>query len=100
MSKVRVVNPVWNGKGFVKRKVADYYVSEGRAEWVGADQLRLVGSHSKNKEAAQRALAYDRAIFMGDGRTPTVQKRQSADGNKSAIISAFVLAGFDRFVKS
>ena len=48
----------------IKRKVAEYYVAEGRAEWVGGgdgfghDLLRLVSSHPKNVAAADRASAW------------------------------------------
>ena len=54
-AKVKVVNAVWNGRGLLKRKVAEYYVAEGRAEWVGEGQLRLVLSHPKNMAAARAA---------------------------------------------
>ncbi len=65
-SKVKVVNPVWNGNGIIKRKVAEFYVTEGRAEWVGRpesfsgtlDQLRLIPSHPKNVAAAARAAEW------------------------------------------
>jgi len=58
-AKVKVVNPVWNGRGLLKRKVAEYYVSERRAEWVGPDQLRLISSHPQNVAAAARANAWE-----------------------------------------
>lgn len=57
-SKVKVVNSVWNGPGVIKRKVAEYYVAEGRAEWVGERQIRLIESHPKNLAAAERAGAW------------------------------------------
>lgn len=58
MSKVRIVNSVWNGNGVIKRKIAECYVREGRAEWVAGDQLRLVLSHPKNQAALARAKAW------------------------------------------
>jgi hypothetical protein len=60
-TKVKVVNPVWNGNGRITRKVADFYASEGRAEWVGRDQIRLVLTHPKNQAAAARARAWEAA---------------------------------------
>jgi hypothetical protein len=51
---VRIVNAVENGSPVIKRKVAEHYVLIGRAEWVGADQLRL-NSHPANKRAAAQA---------------------------------------------
>jgi hypothetical protein len=62
---VRVVNAVWNGSGYIKRKKADFYVKEGRAVFVGSvrhpdrdemiDQLRLIESHPDNVRAATTA---------------------------------------------
>src|ERR1039458_3857447 len=62
---VRVVNPVWNGSGFIKRKVATFYLKEGSAVLVGRvqhpdrdemiDQLRLLEAHPKNIRAAAEA---------------------------------------------
>lgn len=73
-AKVKVVNPVWNGNGIIKRKVADYYVSEGRAEWIGEDQLRLVATHPKNQVAAERASAWWRENNPATaGRAPAVK---------------------------
>lgn len=57
-ANVKVVNSVWNGNGMIKRKVADFYVAERRAEWVADDQIRLVMSHPKNQAAAARAAAW------------------------------------------
>ena len=56
---VRVVNPVSNGTGIFRRKKAEHYVSQGRAQWTGPDQLRLVMTHPKNIEAARGAFGYD-----------------------------------------
>ena len=62
---MRVVNAVWNGSGYIKRKKADFYVKEGRAVFVGSvrhpdrdemiDQLRLIESHPDNVRAATTA---------------------------------------------
>jgi hypothetical protein len=52
---VKVTNPVWNGSGYIKRKTANFYVGEGRAIFVGEDQLRLIESHPKNRAAYWRA---------------------------------------------
>lgn len=54
---VRVVNPVWNGSGYVKRKKAEHYVRTGRGCFVALDQLRLNESHPDNIAAASRAAA-------------------------------------------
>jgi hypothetical protein len=71
-SHVRVVNPVWNGSGFIRRKKADFYVKGGRAVFVGSvrhpdrdemiDQLRLIESHPDNVRAATTAAAGYEAI--------------------------------------
>jgi hypothetical protein len=59
--RVKVVNPVWNGSGYIERKTANFYVAEGRAVFVGDDQLRLIASHPKNKAASWRAATgYER----------------------------------------
>jgi hypothetical protein len=58
-SKVKVVNEVRNWDGLMRRKDAEWYVEEGRAEWVGKDQPRLVLSHPDNIAAAARARAWE-----------------------------------------
>jgi hypothetical protein len=58
-TRVKVINSVWNGSGLLKRKVAEHYVREGRAEWVADGQLRLILSHPKNQAAAERAHAWE-----------------------------------------
>jgi hypothetical protein len=90
--KVLVVNPPWNGSGRIKRKVADFYVSEGRAVWAGELRdkttgipqtlLRMIESHPKNKAAKLRAAAgYDatkwggRRISSKPTRTLTIRAR-------------------------
>lgn len=57
-SKVRVINPVWNGLRMIRRKDAEFYVREGRAAWAGCDLLRLINSHPKNIAAAARASEF------------------------------------------
>jgi hypothetical protein len=58
---VKVVNSVWNGSGDIKRKTAKDYVDEGRAVFLGENQLRLIESHPKNRVASSRAAAgYER----------------------------------------
>ena len=54
---VRVVNSVWNGSGFVKRKVADRYVAQQRGAFVDDDrhQLLLDMTHPTNIAAAKQA---------------------------------------------
>lgn len=53
--RVKVINSPWNGDGLIRRKKAEHYVSVGRAEWVSADQVRMIGSHPQNSTAASRA---------------------------------------------
>jgi hypothetical protein len=57
---VKVVNSVTNDRGLIRRKDAEFFVNEKRAEWVGAgqDQIRLIMSHPKNQAAARRAAAW------------------------------------------
>ena len=54
---VKVVNPVWNGHGYIKRKLANRYAAEGRGTFVDDEQnqLRLDLSHPKNRAAAAKA---------------------------------------------
>ena len=59
-SKVKVVNAVWNGRALIRRRDAEHCVSDGRAEWVGVDQVRLILSHPLNVAAAARARAWER----------------------------------------
>jgi hypothetical protein len=69
-AKIKVINPVWNGNGRLKRKVAEHYVSEGRAEWVGEDLLRLDLSHPQNQAAADRASAWAKTQRKAEGLGP------------------------------
>ena len=52
---IKVVNSVWNGSGYIRRKTALYYVMQGRAEFLADGQLRLIEAHPKNRAAAHRA---------------------------------------------
>lgn len=54
---VRVVNAVWNGSGYIKRKKAEHYVKEARAVFVAPDQLRLIQGHPRNLAATASAAA-------------------------------------------
>ena len=69
-SHIRVVNSPWNGSGFIKRKKADRFVKEGRAVFVGTDQIRLMESHPKNLAAATKAAAG----YEGVDRTMTLEE--------------------------
>jgi hypothetical protein len=62
---VKVLNAVWNGSGYIKRKTANFYVAEGRAVFAGEDQLRLIESHPKNRAASWKAATgYERVHRM------------------------------------
>jgi hypothetical protein len=79
---VKIVNSVFNGSGYLKRKVAEYYVAEGRAEFVADDQLRLIESHPKNRAAARRATwGYEnvtRVMTIAEMKhLPIIQRRKS-----------------------
>ncbi len=59
--KVKIVNSVTNDRGFIRRKDAEFFVKEKRAEWadrLDGDQIRLILSHPKNQAAARRAAAW------------------------------------------
>jgi hypothetical protein len=63
--RARITNPVLNQSPVIRRKDAERLVSRGRAEWVAADQLRLVMSHPQNREnAAAAATEYNRAAAV------------------------------------
>ena len=77
---VKVVNSIWNGAGLIRRKKAEHFVSTGRAEWVGANQLRMIMSHPKNVSAGARAAAgyndVDRTMTLKElQRIPMVNPR-------------------------
>jgi hypothetical protein len=60
---VRIVNRVRNDSGVVKRKRAVQLVNEGRAQWVGADQIRLVSGDPHNRaDAADAARSHELAV--------------------------------------
>jgi hypothetical protein len=54
---VRVVNPVWNGSGFIKRKKADFYVKQKRGTFLNPEcnQLLLDMTHPENIAASESA---------------------------------------------
>lgn len=92
---VKVVNAPWNGQGFIKRKVAEFYVKEGRAEIVGSvktidgrrqDLVRMSEFHPKNQAAARRAaLGYervDRQMTRAEMKhVPIIEPRRSRRGH-------------------
>ncbi|HZL57841.1 MAG TPA: hypothetical protein VFC21_12190 [Bryobacteraceae bacterium] len=57
-TKVEVVNPVWNGLRRIRRKDAEFYIDEGRAMWLPDGKIRLLNSHAKNLNAAERAAEW------------------------------------------
>jgi hypothetical protein len=81
-SRVLVTNPVWNGgSGYVKRKIANFYVSEGRAEWIGEGQLRLVENHPKNRAAKFRA---EQVYASLERRLTSAEKHYAATARSAA----------------
>lgn len=52
---VLIVNSVCNDRGMIRRRTADYFVTEGRAVWVGPEQIRLLELHPKNVAAKAEA---------------------------------------------
>lgn len=56
-SYVRIVNPVWNGSGFIKRKKAIHYVKHHRGAFLDSEcnQLLLDMNHAENIAAARTA---------------------------------------------
>jgi len=75
-NKVLVVNPL-QGSRRMRRKDAEYYVTQGRAVWQdGAkNQLRLVMAHPANEAAVLRAAAEWEALIPPD---PTATKLSHA----------------------
>jgi hypothetical protein len=66
---VRVVNPCWNGKPIMRRKDAEHYVLQGRAEWLvshkgATDQIRLLNHPSNRATRADSAQEYNRAAAV------------------------------------
>ncbi len=56
---VSVVNATWNGPLRVRRRTAEYYLFQGRAERVGTNAIRLIYGDRRNKAAA----ACDRRVY-------------------------------------
>jgi hypothetical protein len=55
--RARIVNPILNQSAKIRLKDAERLVRQGRGEWVGDDQLRLILSHPANTAAHERAAA-------------------------------------------
>jgi hypothetical protein len=67
-SRVKIVNSVSNGSGFVRRRDAEFFIASGRAvhagkDAVGRDQIRLFDEHAQNRAAARRAACDDACSF-------------------------------------
>jgi hypothetical protein len=71
---VRVVNAVWNGSGFVKRKKANHYVKHKRGVFVDDDcnQLLLDMTHPVN-------TAFEWGLGTSDGATVWMAARVTAE---------------------
>jgi hypothetical protein len=79
---VRVTNAPWNGgSGYLRRKDADFYVTEGRARWVGEGQLRLIEDHPKNRAAKFRA---EQAYASLERRMTPAEKHYTATARSAA----------------
>jgi hypothetical protein len=79
---IKVVNSVWNGSGYIRRKTALYYVMQGRAEFLADGQLRLIKTHPRNRAAAHRAAkGYEdvhRPMTVDEmAHLPIIQRRRS-----------------------
>ena len=85
---VRVVNSPWNGRGYIKRKKAAKYVTEGRGTLLDAseNQMLLDTAHPKNNAAAARAATgYDSVRagfrwFQATSDGATVMQIEKKDG--------------------
>jgi hypothetical protein len=66
-SRVKIVNPVSNDRGFIRRRDAEFFIAQGRAIHVGKvadrDHIRLIEAHPQNKAAARLAARDDRQSF-------------------------------------
>jgi len=66
-SRVKVVNSVSNDAGYIRRRDAEHFLSQGRAVYVGRyagqDHIRLVESNPVNRAAAKRAAIDDLQSF-------------------------------------
>jgi hypothetical protein len=64
---VRVVNAVWNGSGYIKRKKADHYVTHERGAFVddACNQMVLNMRHPANIAAAELASVEYKRLDAG-----------------------------------
>jgi hypothetical protein len=66
-SQVKVINSASNGARFIRRRDAEFFIATGRAvhmgKHAGRDQIRLVGSHPRNRSAARQAALDDASSF-------------------------------------
>jgi hypothetical protein len=71
-SRVKVVNSVSNGSGDIRRRDAEFFLSQGRAvhvgRFAGQDHIRLVENHPLNRTAALRAANDERRSFEQNRR--------------------------------
>ena len=59
-AKVRIVNSVSNGSGYIRRREVDHWIASGRAVWIGPNDIRLIESHKANLTAkTESAKGYD-----------------------------------------
>src|ERR1700674_2674518 len=82
---VRVVNAIWNGSGYIKRKKADHYVKQNRGAFLDdkCDQLLLDMTHPENIAAARKASvgyeevnsAFKWSPGISDGSTVVMAER-------------------------
>jgi len=66
-SRVKIVNSVSNGSGYIRRRDAEFFLAQGRAvhlgKFAGQDHLRLVETHPQNQNAALQAARDDQKAF-------------------------------------
>jgi len=66
-SRVKIVNSVSNGSGYIRRRDAEFFLAQGRAvhvgQFAGQDHLRLVETHPQNQNAALQAARDDQKAF-------------------------------------
>lgn len=86
-SRVKIVNSVSNGSGYIRRRDAELFLAQGRAvhvgKFAGHDHLRLLKAHPQNHAAAACAAGgYDSidagfmwgAAFSGGAKVWKAQK--------------------------
>ena len=66
-SRVKIVNSVSNGPGYIRRRDAEFFLAQGRAfhlgKFAGQDHLRLIETHPQNQNAALQATRDDQRAF-------------------------------------